>query len=201
MIERRSVRAVALVLLLLGAAAFAQQAGEAVDLSGRVAELQARAQRLSLLAQLPPEARPEAEELLGRYEDLARAEQELEVARLEALVAALEGGDSPSVAQEVAGSAVAEGRVSVTRQREALQADVEAFVERYPEAAAVLRSARVRAVGLGQPEVILSGPGGVGVRPLSIRVMPGAGGIGAPFDWPFEGLRHLPQPRPGTGQR
>lgn len=128
----------ALVLALVGAGALAQE-GMGADLSARIAELQARAQRLSVLAELPAEARGEAEALLGRYEELRRAEQELEVARLEALVAALEAGESQGVASQMAESAVAERRVELTRQREELIDAVEALAEQYPEASGLVR--------------------------------------------------------------
>src|SRR5690606_21105949 len=130
---------VALAFTLFSAAALAQEMGVPAGSAGRIAELTARAQRLTLLAELPEEARPEAEALLDRYDALRTAEQELEVARLEALVAALESGDSPAVAREVAESAVADQKVELARQREQLRADVDDLADRFPEAANLFR--------------------------------------------------------------
>jgi|GEM_PF-1723520 len=139
---RRSLRRFllpALALALVGAVALAQEASTGADLGARIAELTARARRLSVLSELPAEARPEVEALLQRSEELRRAEQELEVARLEALVAALEAGESPAVARQMAESAVAERRVELTRQREQLDEDVAELAERFPESASLIR--------------------------------------------------------------
>jgi len=86
--KRSTLAALVLALTLTGAVAFAQSAGQGADLGARLAELQARARRLELLAGVPAEARAQAEELIDRQEELKLAEQELEVERLEALVEA-----------------------------------------------------------------------------------------------------------------
>src|SRR5690606_17497615 len=136
---RLKVLLLALAFPVLGAVALAQEGAAGADLGARIAELRARAQRLTVLAQLPEEARPEVQALFDRFEDLRQSAQELEVARLEALVASLESGDSPAVAQQVAESAVADRRVELARQREALREDAEDLADRYPEAANLIR--------------------------------------------------------------
>lgn len=200
--KRSTLAALVLALTLTGAVAFAQSAGQGADLGARLAELQARARRLELLAGVPAEARAQAEELIDRQEELKLAEQELEVERLEALVAALEAGDSPAVARQVAESAIAERRVELERRRETLREDVDAFVEQYPEAASavtgLLRSP-FAAVRLVLPEGM---SGGV----AALRVRPGLGGPEFSFHrpgepWPRRELDLFREARPGVRLR
>ncbi len=125
--------------LVVGAVALAQSTtGTSVQAS--LSELRAKAQRLTLLAQVPAEARQDAEALLGRADALRADAQELEVERLQAYIAALEAGDSPAVATEAAAAQIGAKKLELTRQQEALRADVEAFLTDHPEAAGVLRS-------------------------------------------------------------
>lgn len=158
---------VALALVVFSAAALAQETGVPADTAGRIAELTARAQRLTLLAELPAEARPEAEALLDRYDALRTAEQELELARLEALVAALEAGDSPAVAREVAESAVSEQRVDLTRQREELRADVDDLADQFPEAANLLRRLASERWLAGEGRIVIASEAAMGLPLLS----------------------------------
>ena len=123
--------AVMVTALALTTAALAQE----TTTTDSLAELRQEAQRLTVLAQVPEEARAEAEELLTRFDALTGSVEALEIERLQAYIAALREGDSPAVAQEVASAAVADGSVELSRDREALLADVRAFVERYPEVA------------------------------------------------------------------
>lgn len=210
--KRSTLAALVLALTLTGAVAFAQSAGQGADLGARLAELQARARRLELLAGVPAEARAQAEELIDRQEELKLAEQELEVERLEALVAALEAGDSPAVARQVAESAIAERRVELERRRETLREDVDAFVEQYPEAASavtgLLRSP-LAAVRLVLPEG-MSGrlvlPEGVSGGVAALRVRPGLGGPEFSFHrpgepWPRRELDLFREARPGVRLR
>lgn len=170
---------VALALVVFSAAALAQETGVPADTAGRIAELTARAQRLTLLAELPAEARPEAEALLDRYDALRTAEQELELARLEALVAALEAGDSPAVAREVAESAVSEQRVDLTRQREELRADVDDLADQFPEAANLLRRLASERWLAGEGRIVIASEAAMGLPLLS-----GAPGAVFRFDGP-----------------
>lgn len=169
---------IALALAVFSAAGLAQETGVPADTAGRIAELTARAQRLTLLAELPAEARPEAEALLDRYDALRTAEQELEVARLEALVAALEAGDSPAVARQVAESAVSERRVDLTRQREELRADVDDLADQFPEAANLLRRLASERWLAGERIVIAS------EAAMGLPLLSGAPGAVFRFDGP-----------------
>lgn len=194
----------ALAVVTVGAVALAQESGAAADLGARIAELQARAQRLSVLAELPAEARPEVEALMGRYDDLRRAGEEVEVARLEALVAALEAGESPTVARQMAEAAVSERRVELTRQREALDADVDALVERFPDAANTIR--RLLAQRTIVAGVRVGGGSGTFMALPALPDMAGGGTVfhfrapeleGTLRELPDTFRRLLPQVRPG----
>lgn len=129
-----ALKTMAVMVVALTTAALAQE----TTTTDSLAELRQEAQRLTVLAQVPEEGRAEAEELLTRFEALAGSAEALEIERLQAYIAALRAGDSPAVAQEVASAAVAEGSVALSREREALLADVRAFVETYPEVARVI---------------------------------------------------------------
>lgn len=157
--DRRLASAVlAAAFLLLSSVGLAQESSAQEDLAARITELRAQVQRLAMLAELPAEARPEAEALLDGYEDLRLAEQELEVARLEALVASLENGDSASVARQVAESAVADRSVELTRQREELSDQVEALAETYPEVANLIRNLATQRRFAGRDLLLGEGP-------------------------------------------
>ncbi len=185
---RLKVLLLALAFPVLGAVALAQEGAAGADLGARIAELRARAQRLTVLAQLPEEARPEVQALFDRFEDLRQSAQELEVARLEALVASLESGDSPAVAQQVAESAVADRRVELARQREALREDAEDLADRYPEAANLIRrlvSQRLLAdaMAFGEGEVAF----GAAPQAFVLRTLPGGAVRGIRIDGPEGG--------------
>lgn len=176
----RSRFVVLVTALALAVPALAQEADQTS--AATLAELRAEAQRLTTLAQVPEAGRAGAEELLARIDALQESARAQEIARLQAYIAALRSGDSPSVAEEVASSAVSAGAVELAREREALQADVAAFVETYPDAAAVLRRAALaaRAGELLGEGWLGSGPFGAaheaaGMRGRIIRVGPGLG--------------------------
>lgn len=124
--------------VVVGAVALAQSATD-TGVQASLAELRGKAQRLTALAQVPADARPEAQALLDRADALRASAQELEVERLQAYIAALEAGDSPAVATQSAAAQVSEKTVELTRQQEALRTDVEAFLADHPEAASALR--------------------------------------------------------------
>lgn len=130
---------VAALALVAGAAALAQVASDSSAVQETLAELRQRAQRLTLLAEVPAEARAEAATLLDRAEALRAAAQQLEVSRLEAYIAALESGDSASVAQQVASGSISEASVELSRQRETFAADLQAFLEANPGVASSFR--------------------------------------------------------------
>lgn len=135
---RRTLIVGSLVALMAGPVAVAQQAttapaSQANALAETMRDLRQSAARLTLLNALPEEARAEATALLDRMEALRTSQQELEVARLQAYVAALEAGESPTVARELAAGEVATQSADVTRTQEQLMTDLEAFVTAHPE--------------------------------------------------------------------
>lgn len=124
--------------VVVGAVALAQSATD-TSVQASLAELRGKAQRLTALAQVPADARPEAQALLDRADALRASAQALEVERLQAYIAALETGDSPAVATQSAAAQVSDKTVELTRQQEALRTDVAAFLADHPEAASALR--------------------------------------------------------------
>lgn len=141
---RRTLIVGGVLALMVGPVAMAQPAGSAAQSGGFSADMLAlrqNAMRLTILNSLPEDARADAAALLDRRQALRTAEQELQVARLQAYVAALESGESPAVAQDLATSKVATQSADVTREREALRADTEAFVEAHPEVRSALMQA------------------------------------------------------------
>lgn len=144
---------VMLLVLALAMPALAQDDQAATDQT--LSELRAEAMRLTALAAIPEAGRAEAEALLQRLDTLSEATRSLEMARLRAYIAALQAGDTPAVAREVAAAAISDDSVALARDREALRTDVAAFVETYPEAAQVLRRS-ARAAVLGR---VLAGEG------------------------------------------
>ena len=165
----------AVVACLLGVTALAQESNQAS--TAALAGLRTEAMRLTALAQVPEAGRAEAEDLLGRVEALQEAARSQEVARLQAYIAALRSGDSPSVAEEMAADAVSAGAIDLAREREQLHSDVEAFLEAYPTAAGVLRRAVAGVQGVEMfgggvfDEVSGDGP----MRGRMLRVHRGAG--------------------------
>jgi len=163
--------ALAVGAVIVGAVAFAQSTLSTGDQQQSLSELRHQAQRLELLAELPADARAGAEALLDRAEQLATATRDLEVKRMQAYVAALQAGDSPAVAKEAATAEVSSASVELTRQREELRADVEAFLTDHPD---VSRSLRAR-LGASSGSRTFPGPMGSNRGALGFR--------GAPFGW------------------
>ncbi len=135
---RRTLIVGGILALMVGPVAMAQQTTQPVPpaQAGAIAatmQLRQNAFRLTILNSLPEEARAEATALMDRKQALQTAEQELELARLQAYVTALEAGESPNVAQDLATGKVAAQSADVTREREALRTDAEAFGKAHPE--------------------------------------------------------------------
>ena len=129
---RRTLIVGGIMALMVGPVAMAQQTTQPVPpaQAGAIAatmQLRQNAFRLTILNSLPEEARAEATALMDRKQALQTAEQELELTRLQAYVTALEAGESPKVAQDLATGKVAAQSADVTREREALRTDAEAF--------------------------------------------------------------------------
>lgn len=176
---RRTLIAFGLLAVMVGPIASAQRAAqmqtsEAGAFTMAVSELRERALRLTVLNSLPEEARAEATALMDRARAAKASEQELMVARMEAYVAALEAGESPKVAQDLAAGKVAEQSANVTRERETLRNDVEAFVKAHPD----LRVKLLQAGQFGPGEGAMFGAGrmfgGSGLEP-DMGAMFGAG--------------------------
>lgn len=175
-----------LLALVLAVPVLAQESAEpstetgAVTTADTLADLRAEAQRLTALAAVPEAGRAEAEALLARIDSLTETARTQEIARLQAYIAALRNGDSPSVAREVAASAVSDGSVELARLREELQADLSAFLETYPDAASVFRRGAVEVRGVeafgGQPAGLSGAPM---IRARLSQSRPGDGRAGA----------------------
>ncbi|HET8985903.1 MAG TPA: hypothetical protein VFN03_09105 [Trueperaceae bacterium] len=182
--------------LALAVPALAQ---ETESSTATLAELRVEAQRLTALAQVPEAGRAEAEELLARVAALQESGRAQEIARLQAYIAALRSGDSPSVAEEVATSAVSEAAVELARESEALRADVGTFLETYPDAAVVFHRAfftgRGEVFGIGTLGGVIEATGAPG---RMIQVRPGggrAGGFSMALPYGFE-MPRIFSPRP-----
>lgn len=170
---KKLVLTAAVAAALIASPALAQPpAGQAPAQAGAAAQLgdlRREARRLTLLNALPTEARAEVEALMARGEALRATETELQLARLQAYVAALETGETGAEAAATAQAAVAEQAEAVEAQRSALLEDVRAFGESHPtlrrrlaeivggEAPGPLAQARRAGVRLGAP-----GPWGPG---------------------------------------
>jgi len=181
--------------LALAVPALAQETAQSTEAT--LAELRAEAQRLTALAQVPEAGRAEAEELLARVDALRESSQAQEIARLQAYIAALRSGDSASVAEEVAASAVSADSVELARETEALRGDVKAFLETYPDAAAVFQRALFAGRGAFSFGV-LGGLEGAAVPGRMLQIRPGggrAGGFSMTLPYDFETPRII-MPRP-----
>ncbi|MEM6428560.1 MAG: hypothetical protein AAF708_04910 [Deinococcota bacterium] len=106
-------------------------------------QLQREARQLELLERLPEESRAEAEVLLTRVADLADSGLELRTSSMQVYVDALEAGEPPAVARELARQAVSEERLALTREMATLREDVTSFAETYPEAREIVRASRI----------------------------------------------------------
>lgn len=119
--------------LIIGGATLAQPMPGAGAAPQELMELQQRAQHLTMLAQLPEEARPEADALMARAEALRTAMTQTERERLQAYVTALEAGESVEAANEAADAQVEAARAELDTQQAQLLADIEAFREAHAD--------------------------------------------------------------------
>lgn len=148
---------VLVMALALAVPALAQEADTSA--AATLTELRSEAQRLTALAQVPEAGRDAAEALLERSTALTESARQQEIARLQAYIAALRNGDSPTVAEQVAANAISAASVELTREREALTTDVQEFLETYPAAASLFRGVAIsgsRAGVLGSSRVGLA---------------------------------------------
>ena len=105
---------------------------------GELQQLRQEAQRLMVLQALPEEAQAEAEGLLEQQQTLSDAAMTLRTERLQALVDALEAGEAPMVARELADQAVSDARLALLRDAASFREDMRAFVDTYPAARGTL---------------------------------------------------------------
>ncbi len=129
---------------------FAQDATE-------LRQLQREARQLEILQRLPEESRADAEVLLTRAADLADVGLALRTSNMQAYVDALDAGEQPLVARELARQAVAEERLALIREMARLREDIQGFAETYPEVRELMGGA-----GLGRG--LLEGRLGQGER-------------------------------------
>lgn len=137
--SRLAVLAAAVLGATLLVFAMAQDTSTSGSSSTDAAALRRQAARLELLNALPEDARGDATALLDRIDAHLTQVEALESQALEARVAALEAGEPAQVAQLLAVQSTIEARITLAREGATLQADVAAFVEAHPDAAATLR--------------------------------------------------------------
>ena len=105
---------------------------------GELQQLRQEAQRLMVLQALPEEAQAEAEGLLEQSQTLRDSAITLRTERMQAFVTALEAGEAPLVARELANQSVSDARLALLRDVTAFRAEVDAFLDTYPEARGAL---------------------------------------------------------------
>lgn len=152
------------LIALVAAVGFAQEEAD-------MRQLRQQAVRLGVLGELPEAARADAEVLLNQGEALAERAQALRVESLQAYIDALEAGEVPVVARELAQQAVSAGRLALMRDMASFRDEVQAFTDEYPEARGVLGQLRQ---GMGRSVMGQSGMGRAGMRHGGM----GQGGMG-----------------------
>lgn len=165
-------------LLALPAAASAQNAAGAAQATPStpasspsqqqtLRQLQQQAARLTLIAQLPEADRSQASQLLSRADALRQRSRALRIQELQSYVDALKAGTAPNVARAQAQQQVADQRVTLAKDMASLRSDVQAFLQKVPQARALLRGLAGRAGG---------GQGAFGGRPGMRNGRPGLNG-------------------------
>jgi len=104
-----------------------------------LAQLQREARRLTLIARLPAADRQQAGKLLERADALRLRGSELRRQQLQAYIDALRAGAAPAEARAQAQHKIAAARTSLTQDEAVLRADVQAFLQKAPQARALLR--------------------------------------------------------------
>jgi hypothetical protein len=140
--------------LSMSAMGFAQEEAD-------MRQLRQQAVRLTVLGELPEEARADAEVLLDQGVVFAERAEALRAEGLQAYIAAMEAGEAPMVARELAQQSVAEDRLALMRDLASFRDDVQAFADEYPEARGVLGQLR-QGLGRGGMERGGMGRGGMG---------------------------------------
>lgn len=101
--------------------------------------LRQQARRLTLIAQLPQADRAPATELLDRAAALRQRALDLRIREMQAYVAALQAGTAPNAARIQAQQQVSDQRLALANDMDALRSDAQAFLQKVPEARALLR--------------------------------------------------------------
>lgn len=107
--------------------------------SRTLAQLQRQALRLTLIARLPAADRQQAGQLLDRADALRQRAGDLRRQELQAYVDALQAGGTPADARALAQHEIAGDRASLTQEEATLRSDAKTFVQKVPQASAVLR--------------------------------------------------------------
>lgn len=108
-------------------------------------QLRREALRLTLIDRLPTADRQTATKLLDRAESLRKRADALRRQELEAYVTALKAGTAPTAARAEARQKVAAERTALAKDVAALRSDVRSFVQKVPQARALLRAFRTGA--------------------------------------------------------
>ncbi len=106
--------------------------------------LERQAARLTLINRLPQADRAEAAKLLDRAGALRQRARQLRIEELRAYIAALKAGDAPAAARVQAQQKVADARLTLAKDAATLRTDAQAFLQKVPEARALLRSLSMR---------------------------------------------------------
>ncbi len=123
--------------------------------SRTLAQLQRQALRLTLIARLPAADRQQAGQLLDRADALRQRARDVRRQELQAYVDALQAGAAPADARTQAQQKVAGERSSLTQDEATLRTDAQTFVQKVPQARAMLRDlstargARTQTLGRG----------------------------------------------------
>jgi len=157
----------AALLIPLGASAQSSQtppasaSGSPGTVASKLRGLEREALRLTLVARLPEADRGDATKLLDRADALRQRTLELRTQELQAYVDALKAGTAPADARSQAQQAVATTRDSLQKDLATFRSDVQAFVQKVPQAAGLMRSLA--------PEMRAAGSFGLGMS------LPGTG--------------------------
>jgi len=201
----RIVASLLAAALLLGGLASAQStttppaAGSATQ-QANLQSLERQAARLTLVNSLPAADRAQATQLLDRADALRQRALSLRAAELQAYIAALQAGDAPMTARVQAQQKVADTRLALTKDVATLRSDVQAFVQKVPQARALLRELGGYGRGYGRgygPGADLGGLGfggrGFGSMPGMQGIRPGAGAQGGMgWRWGGPGASRMP---------
>ncbi|MEJ2668518.1 MAG: hypothetical protein P8Z81_15715 [Deinococcales bacterium] len=140
--------------------------------------LERQAARLTLINRLPQADRAEATKLLDRADALRQRARQLRIEELRAYIAALKAGDAPAAARVQAQQKVSDARLTLAKDAATLRTDAQAFLQKVPEARALLRSLSMRNEARRTPGASANGAGNAGTRQPGTRGFRGFNGMG-----------------------